>query len=304
MNKVQKLWFYVWHKPTALGVAILVRLAPLVPDKLYLKLMFRFQMGYWMDFSNPKTFCEKLQWLKLYNRKPEYTKMVDKYEAKKYVAEIIGEEYIIPTLGVWDSVDDIDFEALPEKFVLKTTHGGGGCGVIVCRDKSQLDITTCRNKLRSSLKQSIYKISREWPYKNVKPRIMAEQYMEDCSRNDLPDYKFFCFNGEVKALFVATDRGVVGEEVKFDFYDAEYNHLPLKNGHPNAKSPLQKPVGFEQMKELAAKLSVGFPHLRVDLFNINGKIYFGELTFFHFGGLVHFEPNEWDYTFGSWIKLQ
>lgn len=272
----------------------------ILSDKLFLKWKFRHSVGYPLNLKTPQSYNEKLQWLKLYDRNPQYTRMVDKYEAKKYVASIIGEEYIIPTLGVWDKFDDIDFDMLPQQFVLKTTHDSGG--VIICRDKSKLDKATARKKLEESLHHDYYRTSKEWPYKNVKRRIIAEKYMEDES-GELKDYKFFCFDGVPKALFIATDRFTAGEETKFDFFDMEFNHLPFINGHPNANIKINKPDGFGQMQELAAKLSTGIPHLRVDFYNINGRIYFGELTFYHWSGLVPFVPREWDYIFGQYIQL-
>ena len=270
-------------------------------DKAYLKMAFRMNVGKRLDLKNPKTYNEKLQWLKLYDRKPEYSQMVDKYEAKRYVADRIGEEYIIPALGVWDNFDDIDFDALPNQFVLKTTHDCGG--LVICRDKSKLDKEAAKKKLTKCLKRNYFWGNREWPYKNVKPRIIAETYMEDEETKELRDYKFFCFDGEVKALFIATDRANVTEETKFDFFDENYNHLQFTNGHPNAAKQPQKPMNFEKMKELARKLSEGIPHLRVDFYEVNGKIYFGELTFYHWSGIVPFEPEEWDYTMGSWLVL-
>ena len=237
----------------------------------------------------------------LFNRKPEYTTMVDKYAAKEFVANLIGEEYIIPTLGVWDSFDEIDFDALPNQFVLKCTHDSGG--LVICRDKRTLDITSARNKIEHFLKRNFYRVHREWPYKNVKPRIIAEQYMEDTETAELRDYKFFCFNGEAKAMFIATERQKEGEEVKFDYFDMDFNHLPIRQRHPNAKVPPQKPYCFDEMRALAEKLSIGFPEVRIDFYEVNRKIYFGEFTFFHFGGIVPFEPEEWDLKFGEWIKL-
>lgn len=301
MNKIKKLIEYIRHNPQALVLRILVRVAPIIPDRLYLKWLFRLKMGKKLDLDNPRTFSEKLQWLKLYNRKPEYTQMVDKYEAKRYVAGIIGEEYIIPTLGVWDRVEDINFDQLPNQFVLKCTHDSGG--IVICSDKSKLDINAAKKKLKRSLTRDFYAQNREWPYKNVKHRIIGEEYMVDESGYELKDYKWFCYNGEPKALFIATDRGLEGEETKFDFFDADFNHLPFTNGHPNSPRPVLKPQSFEKMKELAAKLSQGQPHLRVDFYDINGRIYFGELTFYHWSGMVPFEPEEWDYKFGEWIKL-
>lgn len=272
----------------------------LYSDEMYLRMLFRLKMGYKLNLENPTTFSEKLQWLKLYNRRPEYTTMVDKYAVKEYVAKIIGDKYIIPTLGVWDSPEDIDWDTLPNQFVLKTTHGGGNTGVVICKDKSTFDKEKAIEKLNRSLKQDIYKTLREWPYKNVPRRIIAEQYIE-AENYDLPDYKFFCFDGEVKALFIGTERGT--GNVKFDYYDADFNHLDLIQQHPMSGRQLEKPVGFEEMKRVASQLSKGIPQVRIDLYNVNGKIYFGEITFSHHGGVVPFHPESWDYTFGSWIKL-
>lgn len=271
-------------------------------DKVYLKLLFRAKMGKRLNLKNPQTFNEKLQWLKLYDRKPEYTRMVDKNEAKKYVAERIGEEYTIPTLGVWDRFEDIDFDSLPDQFVLKCTHDSGG--LVICRNKSMLDIEAAKNKIQKCLKRNYYYQNREWPYKNVKPRIIAEAYMEDEATAELRDYKFFCFDGQVKALFIATERASKTEETKFDFFDEDFNHLSFTNGHPNATAIPEKPVNFEKMKELAGKLSEGVPHLRVDFYEVNGRIYFGELTFSHWSGMMPFEPEEWDEKFGRWIELK
>ena len=276
------------------------KLSHILPDKLYLK-MVAYSHGLKMDIDNPTTFNEKLQWLKLHDRKPEYTQMVDKYEAKKYVAEKIGEQYIIPTLGVWDKLDDIDFDSLPNQFVLKCTHDSGG--LVVCRDKSKLDLSFVRKKIQKCLGQNYYWSGREWVYKNVKPRIIAEKYMEDEKTSELRDYKIFCFNGEAKLLFIATDRQTEGEETKFDFFDMEFNHLPFTNGHPNAEIPPEKPVCFDEMRELAEKLSTGIPHLRVDFYEVNGRVYFGELTFSHWSGMTPFDPPEWDEKLGEWIGL-
>lgn len=269
------------------------------PDELYLKCFFYCMFGRKLNIKNPKTFNEKLQWLKLNDRRPEYTRMVDKYEAKKYVAVIIGEEYIIPTLGIWDSVDDIDFNELPQQFVLKCTHDSGG--IVVCKDKSRLDIVEAKKKLRKGLKTNFYWESREYPYRDVKPRIIGEEYMEDKS-GELQDYKFFCFDGDPKFMFVATDR-MKADDTKFDFFDMDYNHLPFTNGHPNAAVPPRKPATFEQMKLLAAKLSQGIPHVRVDFYDVAGHVFFGEMTFFHWSGMTPFEPDEWDYEFGKMINL-
>jgi len=267
-------------------------------DKTFIKWEFFSMMHRFPNLEKPTTYNEKLQWLKLNCRNPEYTKMVDKYEAKEYVRKILGDEYIIPTLGVWNSFDEIDFDKLPEKFVLKCTHDSGG--LVICKDKSKLDKNEARKKIENSLKHNYYLEHREYPYKDVKPRIIAEQFMVDESGTELKDYKFFCFNGVCKMLFVATDRPF---DTRFDFFDTDFNHLPFKQGHPLATKKIAMPKGFEEMKRIAEKLSVNIPHVRVDLYDINGHIYFGELTFFHFSGNVPFEPSEWDGKIGNWLQL-
>lgn len=272
-----------------------------VPDKLYLQMYFFAKFKRFIDFENPKAFNEKLQWLKLYYRNPEYVNLVDKYEVKKYVAEKIGEEYLIPTLGIWDSVEEIDFDALPEQFVLKCTHDSGG--LVLCKDKAKLDVEKVKEKIRKSLKNNYYYIGREWPYKGVKPRVLAEAYMEDETVSELRDYKFFCFNGEAKIMYLASERYKENDVVKFDFYDMEFNHLDFRNGHPNNAVPAQKPKTFETMRALAEKLAQGFHHVRVDLYEVNGKNYFGEMTFYNQNGFVPFDPEEWDYKIGEWLEL-
>lgn len=270
-------------------------------DEEFLKRRYRIAFGKELNLEHPQTFSEKIQWLKLYDRKDIYTSMVDKYEAKSYVADRIGEEYIIPTLGVYNSFDEIDFDKLPDQFVLKCTHDSGG--LVICRDKQHFDYQSAKRMIELCLKRNFYWVGREWPYKNVKPRIIAETYMEDESTHELRDYKFFAFNGEVKALFIASDRTSKTEETKFDFFDTEFNHLPFTNGHPNAAVMPKKPDNFEEMKELASVLSKGIPHLRVDFYEVNGKTYFGELTFSHWSGMMPFVPEKWDYIFGEWIDL-
>ena len=269
-------------------------------DKAYLKFMYRVRMGKKLNLKNPQTFNEKLQWLKLYDRKPEYTVMVDKEAVKQYVADKIGAEYIIPTLGVYNNFDEIDFDKLPNQFVLKSTHDSGG--VIICKEKSTLDKIMAKEKIERSLKTNYFWRGREWPYKNLKPRIIAEKYMVDESGYELKDYKFFCFDGVPKFLLVAKDREK-GKEAKYDYFDENFNHLPFTKGHPSSEPPYFKPDGFEEMKELAEKLSKDIPHVRVDLYNINGKIYFGELTFYPASGFGGFQPEEWDHKIGEWLKL-
>lgn len=294
---------YLTH-PRKVAIVLMEYLGQWLPDRVYLKIMYRIKMRHKLDLDNPKTFSEKLQWLKLYDRRPEYTKMVDKYTVKEYVSGIIGREYVIPTLGVWEKPNDIDWDSLPDRFVLKTTHGGGSSGVVICRDKATFDREKAIAKLKKSMRQNLYGFSKEWPYKNVPRRIIAEKYIAPQEgENDLPDYKFFCFDGEVKGLFVATERQNPSEDVKFDFFDADFNHLPFRQGHDHAAVTPGKPINFDLMKSLAAKLSKGIPQVRVDFYDIGDNVLFGEMTFFHFSGSMPFEPEDWDYRFGEWIKL-
>lgn len=274
-----------------------------LPDSIYLKLLFRFKMGKPLNLKNPKTFNEKLQWLKLYNRKPEYTTMVDKYAVKQYVANIIGEEHIILTLGVWDKFDDIDFSSLPDQFVLKTTHGGGGGGVVICRDKQTFDKAAAKQKLESSMKSDIYKSLREWPYKNVKKRIIAEKYMTD-SKGKLNDYKFFCFNGEPKFCQVIAGRET--DNTTIDWYDLEWNlqNFQEPKQYAHSEKVHEKPSKFDDMVRFAKHLSSGKPFLRVDFYCINTQVFFGELTFFPTSGFGHFEPEEMAVTIGNYLELE
>jgi hypothetical protein len=272
-----------------------------IPDKAYVKIQYKLKIGKKLNLKLPVTFNEKLQWLKIYDRNPEYIQMVDKYKVREYIADKIGGEYLIPLLGVWDKFDDIDFQNLPDQFVLKCTHDSGG--IVICRNKNEFDIDAAKKKINKCLKKNYYWQGREWAYKDVPRKIIAEKYMEDETYKELRDYKFFCFNGEPKIMFVGTERQVKGEEVKFDFFDMDYKHLDIKNGHPNAKLIPEKPINFEKMKELAKKLSKNIPHVRVDFYEVNGDIFFGELTFYHFSGMVPFIPEEWDYKLGEWIKL-
>lgn len=273
--------------------------ARFLPDTLYLSLKFRSHMGYWMNWDNPQTFCEKLQWLKVYDRHPEYTKMVDKVASKEYVAGIIGEEYIIPTLSIYNTAEEINFDKLPNQFVLKCTHDSG-C-IVVCRDKSKLDIEAARKKLSKGLKRTYIIQNREYPYENVPRRIIAEQYMEDESGYELKDYKFFCFDGEPRMIQLDFDRFT---QHKKNLYTLEWELLPFSFNYPSHPECIfPKPDGLEKMIALARILSKGIPFVRVDLYNINGRIYFGELTFFPASGVGRFTPHEWDYKLGELIHL-
>lgn len=273
-------------------------------DKIYLKIMFRIRMREKLNLRTPKTFNEKLQWLKLYDRQAQYTDMVDKYEVKRYVANKIGDKYIIPTLGIWDKFEEIDFKKLPLTFVLKCTHDSGG--IVICQDKRNFDIDAAREKINQCLKINYYKHGREWPYKDVKPRILAEKYMTDYNTlepNGLIDYKFYCFNGEPLYLYVS-DNLNNHDLAHISFLDMNYSRAEFsRTDYPPFKILPKKPVNFEKMKELARKLSLGTRFLRVDFYEIKGKIYFGELTFYPCSGFMPFNPKEWDEKLGQMIKL-
>lgn len=274
-----------------------------LPDRFYLRVLFRLEMGRWPNLRHPKTFSEKIQWLKLYNRRPEYTKMVDKYAVKDYVASIIGEEYVIPTLGVWNKPEEIEWDNLPNKFVLKTTHGGGNCGVVICRDKSIFDNENAIDKLNKGLRSDIYIAWKEWPYKNVPRRIIAEKYIEPQSGlNDLPDYKFFCFNGEPKYCQVISGRDT---KMSIDFFDQEWKHQPFHEPHefPFADIEPQKPKHFELMWELARKLAKGNPFSRIDFYDTGNQVLFGEFTLFPTSGMGGFCPEEYDSLLGEMINI-
>lgn len=278
-----------------------MNLSKWIPDSMYLKMKYRASFDRPLDLKNPQTFNEKLQWLKLYDRKPFYTDLVDKYKVKQYVAERIGEEYIIPTLGVWDSVEDIDFDSLPNQFVLKCTHDSGG--LVICKDKKTLDINEAKRKLRKALKNDFYACGREWPYKNVTRRIIAEQYMEDNATAELMDYKVHNFSGEPRFILVCGKRfSTTG--VTEDYFTEEWKRMAVKwPDYPNSKLPLEKPEQLDQILEFSRILAAGLPFVRSDFYIVNGKVFFGELTFFPANGFLNFEPDEWDYTFGSWIQL-
>lgn len=272
-------------------------------DRQYLKCLFKIKMGKPLRLDPPVTFNEKLQWLKLYNRRDEYTAMVDKVEAKRVAASIIGEEYIIPTLGVWDSFDEIDFGSLPDRFVLKTTHGGGNSGVVICRDKSAFDFQAAKIKLEKSLKGDIYASFKEWPYKNVRRRILAEELLDDGLGHLINDYKFNCFNGRAENVMVCSDRD--SGHTKFYFFDTEWNLLRVNKMGVAAPEgfTMPKPENIDLMFDIADKLSAGVPYMRVDLYNINGKPYFGEMTFYPASGFGANYTREADLDFGNRIKL-
>lgn len=277
------------------------RIMQLIPDRWYLMLKYRKNFGRWPDLRNPRTFNEKLNWLKLHDRNPLYTRMVDKAEAKSYVAERIGAQYIIPTLGVWDSADDIDFDSLPDEFVMKATHDSGR--VIICRDKLTLDCEWAREEMRKSLKRNFYAVTREWPYKNVRPRIIAEKLLHADDGSELADYKVHNFNGVPRAILVCRDR-FKDTGLTEDFFSDDWTHLDVRRpGHPNAPVLEPRPKELEEMLTLSEMLAKDYPFMRTDFYTVGGKVYFGEITLYPASGATPFDPAEYDDLFGSYIDL-
>lgn len=290
-------------QPKSILIGLLYRVGRNLSDKTYLKCLFPLKMGYKLDLNNPKTFAEKCQWLKLYDHNPIYSKMVDKYDAKQLVADKIGVEHVIPTYGIWDNVEDIDWDMLPEKFVIKPTHIGGGVGVVVCKNKEELDIEEIKHKLSLAFGKKLYPRFREWQYKDVRPRIIAEELLEDTTCPYLRDYKFYCFNGEAKLFYITSNKGI--SETRQDFFDIKGGHLDLEDIHyPNNKIETPKlPNRLAEMVELSEKLSSGIPLVRIDLYEVNDKVYFGEWTFFEGAGFAEFRPKQWNKIMGDWICL-
>lgn len=275
-----------------------------LPDKEYLKLLYRCKMGYSLELKNPLTFSDKLQWLKLHDRKPSYTAMVDKYEVRSFVADKLGEDYLVPIIGVWNKPKDIYFNSLPNRFVLKCTHDSGG--VIVCKDISELNVKAAKRRLRKCIRRNFFFNGREWPYKHVKPRIIVEEYLSDGKNEDLLDYKFFCFSGVPVYCQVITGRNSVKT---MSFFDMNWSQQPFvrvsKPGetYPSSKEQIPKPVTFDKMKDAAERLSEGIPFVRVDFYEVQGKMYFGEITFYPASGFCAFEPKEWNFKLGEMIDL-
>lgn len=270
-------------------------------DREHIEKLFKAKMGYDLDLEDPKTYNEKLQWLKLYDRNPLYTVMVDKYRVRDYIKEKIGEEYLIPLLGVWDDPDDIDFNSLPDKFVLKCNHNSG-LGMYICRDKKTLNIPSVISNLKKGMAEDYFFVGREWPYKDVPRKIVCEQFMQDKVTSDLRDYKFYCFNGKAKLLGIYANRNNACETTA-DYFDRDYNWTDIAWGYSHAAKHPEKPEMYDEMIAIADKLSEGIPELRVDLYLCNGKIYFGELTFFDGSGFDEITPHKWDELMGSWIQL-
>ena len=276
------------------------KLSRLIPDRIYLQIVYFRHFKKFIDFDNPQTFNEKIQWLKLNYRKEEYTNLVDKYRVKQYITKLIGEEYVIPTLGVWKNVDDIDFKSLPEKFVLKCNNDSGG--IVICKNKKDFDEVKAKSFLKERLKNNGYWYGREWPYKNVKPCIIAEKYMEDSISKDLKDYKFFCFNGSMEFFDIDIDRFI---EHRSNYYDRNGNFLPFGKTYcpPDYTKKIEMPKNLDKMIELAETISHNTVLSRIDFYEIDGQVYFGEITFYPGSGFSPFTDEKWDYKLGDMIDL-
>lgn len=271
-----------------------------INDKNYLKFYYRIKYGEKLNLNPPVLFTEKMQWLKIYNQKPEYTMMVDKLNAKEYVRNKLGEQYVTPLLGVWNHFDEIEFDKLPDKFVLKCTHDCGG--LVICQDKSKLDMQAAKEKIEKSLKYNWYYMRREWPYKDVKPLIIAEEYMENDSQNGLFDYKVWCFNG--KPTYIQFISGRLGKKTYEGFYDTDWNLQDFSYHNPKTETPVQRPEKLEELLSLCEKLAEGIPFVRTDFYILpDNSIRFGEITFFPMSGMDHFKPESANKMLGDMIHL-
>ena len=279
------------------------RILNMLSDKTYLKIMYFYHMKKRLNFGNVTTFNEKLQWLKLHDRKEIYTTMVDKYEVKKYVADLIGGEYVVPTYGIYESYNEIDFDVLSNQFVLKVTHYGGSRGVFIIKDKNTINYSNIENEIEKLLKENLYNYSREWPYKNVKPRIIIEKYMKNEDEEELKDYKLFCFNGKPKIILVCSER-FSSSNMCETWFDEDWNLMDIIEGNHRVDKNIKPPQSFKKMKYLASQLSKNIPFVRIDFYEVNSKIYFGEMTFFPASGFEKFEPKEWDKKLGEMIDLE
>lgn len=280
--------------------ALNLKIFRIISDTIFLKIKFKFKMGRTLDLKNIQTFNEKIQWLKLYDRNPLYTNLVDKYEVRKYIENELGNEYLIPLLGVYDNFDEIDFSDLPSQFVLKPNHTSGD--IYICKDKTKINYSELKKVVNKWLKRRYYWVHREWPYKNIKPKIICEKYMVDESGTELKDYKFMCFNGKAKCLFICLNRNS-SSGLNVDFYDMDWNPMSFERHYPSSGTMIPKPKNFDKMVKFAEKLSKDMPFVRVDFYEISGQLYFGELTFYPGAGFEEFTPESYDYLLGSWIEL-
>jgi len=305
-KKIRKILFYFFH-PFKLcqrhKLKLLEKNGVTLSDEAFIKQMFKVRVGYDIDLENPKSINEKINWLKLHDRNPEHTKKVDKYLVRDYIKSCIGGDYLIPILGVWSNPDEIDFNCLPNKFVLKCNHNSGNGGIYICKDKQALtngEILHIRNKLKKALEEDYYLFFREWPYKNVERKIIAEEYIED-SNGDLPDFKFWIFNGKFKLLFICRDRQ---HDLRMNFYDSHFSFLHFTRQYPNFKErDFLLPSNIKEMVSIAEKIALDDVFVRVDLYNVDGKIYFGEMTYFPGSGFEPFSPKKYDYIIGDMLDL-
>lgn len=291
---------YFLKRPNEFMLRLMGRGLLPISDSMYLKILYKKKFGRKLDLNNPQTFNEKLQWLKLYDRNPLYTTLVDKYLVKSYVNSVLGQEVIVPTLQVWDSPEKIDFKNLPKEFVLKCNHDSGS--VIICKDKEKIDIKEIRKKIKSVYKKNYYLEGREWPYKNVEKKIIAEKILKNSTERDLIDYKLMCFNGKVKCIFVCSERKSKGG-LRVTFFDTEWNILPFERHYPKSIVSIPKPKSLNEMIIKAEKLSENIPFVRIDFYEVDGRVFFGEYTFYPGCGFEEFTPEEADYMLGSWIEL-
>lgn len=280
----------------ALGDDLIKKHPQWFSDKYFIRVFWHEMFGYPLDLKNPMTFNEKIQWMKLYDHDPRYPELIDKLKVKEWVKQMIGEQYVIPTLAIYDNPDMVTLEGLPDRFVLKCNHDSGG--LVICEDKSKFDLESAKQALWKSFNYDFYQEYREWPYQEIERKVFAEAYLVNSATNDLPDYKFFTFNGVPHYMFIATGRQSE-HEVWFDFFDMDLNRLAVKNVHPNTPGRVRTPETFQTMKELAGILSSEFKQVRVDFFEADGACYFGEMTFFHGAGFMPFEPFSFDKTMGD-----
>jgi len=297
---MKKIIHGIKHPKLILLFFLKLKISRIIPDNLFLRIKYKLIMRTSLNLTNPKSFNEKLQWLKLNDRKSEYVQMVDKYEVRQYISEKIGDQYLIPLLGVYDFYDQIDFDSLPNQFVLKPNHTSGD--VFICKDKSSINYPQLRKLVNKWLKRNYYWVHREWPYKNIQPKIICEKFMVDESGTELKDYKIMCFNGKAKCLFVGLNRNSP-TGLNVDFYDMDWNPLPFERHYPSSGEKIPKPKTFDKMVTFAEKLAKDVPFVRVDFYEVNGKLYFGELTFYPGSGFEEFTPEKYDYELGSWLDL-
>ena len=270
-----------------------------LPDKCYIQRMYYVKLGKKLHLKHPVLFNEKLNWMKLYYRNEEFTRMADKYEVRQLVKKKIGGEYLIPLLGVWNSVEEISFDTLPKQFVLKCTHDSAS--VVICKDKQYFDVEEAKKKLAACMNTNYFWASREWPYKKIKPRIIAEQYMVDESHTELKDYKIYCFSGKPELIQVDFGRFTKHER---NLYTTEWEYIQERFEYPNnPEVQIRKPEHLKEMLELASKLAGNIPSVRIDFYSINGRIYFGEITFYQEGGFGRFEHESFEKKLGDLIRL-